>query len=88
MHNRGHWKQNCEEEEFSYKVFGGLSFYRRKEIKDVVSYMKLAINAADEEALTRVINYPARGIGKTSIQKLTAFAANNGVSLLGSAHQN
>ncbi|MCO6500686.1 MAG: UvrD-helicase domain-containing protein [Vicingus serpentipes] len=59
-----------------YKIYGGLSFYQRKEIKDLLSYFRLLINPNDEEALKRVINYPARGIGKTSIDKL-AIAANN-----------
>jgi len=59
-----------------YKIYGGLSFYQRKEIKDLLSYFRLLINPNDEEALKRVINYPARGIGKTSMDKL-AIAANN-----------
>jgi DNA helicase-2/ATP-dependent DNA helicase PcrA len=53
-----------------YKIYGGLSFYQRKEIKDVLSYFRLAINPNDEEAFKRVINYPKRGIGKTSIENL------------------
>ncbi len=57
-----------------YKVFGGLSFYQRKEIKDVLAYMRLAINPQDEQALLRVINYPTRGIGKTSLQRITIYA--------------
>ena len=64
-----------------YKIFGGLSFYRRKEIKDVTSYMKLAINPQDTAALLRVINYPARGIGKTSMEKLTVMADSAGLSM-------
>ena len=59
-----------------YRIFGGLSFYQRKEIKDVLSYLRLVINPKDEEALKRVINYPARGIGQTTIDKLT-IAANH-----------
>ena len=59
-----------------YKIYGGLSFYQRKEIKDLLSYFRLLINPNDEEALKRVINYPARGIGKTSMDKIT-IAANN-----------
>lgn len=59
-----------------YKIYGGLSFYQRKEIKDLLSYFRLVINPIDEEALKRVINYPARGIGKTTLDKLT-IAANN-----------
>lgn len=53
-----------------YKVFGGLSFYRRKEIKDMLAYMRLAVNPKDEESLLRIINYPKRGIGETIQQKL------------------
>lgn len=59
-----------------YRIYGGLSFYQRKEIKDVLSYLRLVINPKDEEALVRVINYPARGIGNTTLDKLT-IAANH-----------
>ncbi|MFH6772215.1 ATP-dependent helicase [Gaetbulibacter aestuarii] len=57
-----------------YRIYGGLSFYQRKEIKDVLSYLRLVINPADEEALKRVINFPARGIGQTTIDKLIVAA--------------
>lgn len=57
-----------------YRIYGGLSFYQRKEIKDVLSYLRLIINPADEEALKRVINYPARGIGQTTLDKLIVAA--------------
>ncbi|MDP1165173.1 3'-5' exonuclease, partial [Klebsiella pneumoniae] len=57
-----------------YRIFGGISFYQRKEVKDLISYLRLLINKNDEEALLRVINYPKRGIGLTTIQKLTVFA--------------
>ncbi len=57
-----------------YRIYGGLSFYQRKEIKDVLSYLRLVINPADEEALKRVINYPARGIGQTTLDKLIVAA--------------
>lgn len=57
-----------------YKIFGGLSFYQRKEIKDMLAYFRLAINPKDEEALKRVINYPLRGIGKTSIENIIVAA--------------
>jgi len=59
-----------------YRIYGGLSFYQRKEIKDVLSYLRLVINPKDEEALKRVINYPARGIGATTVDKLV-LAANH-----------
>ncbi len=57
-----------------YRIYGGLSFYQRKEIKDVLSYLRLILNPKDEEALKRVINYPARGIGGTTIDKLIVAA--------------
>jgi len=59
-----------------YRIYGGLSFYQRKEVKDVLCYLRLVINPKDEEALVRVINYPARGIGDTTIEKIT-IAANH-----------
>lgn len=59
-----------------YRIYGGLSFYQRKEIKDILCYLRLVINPKDEEALVRVINYPARGIGDTTVEKLT-IAANH-----------
>ena len=57
-----------------YRIYGGLSFYQRKEIKDVLSYLRLIINPNDEEALKRIINFPARGIGQTTIDKLIVAA--------------
>ncbi|MUH34455.1 ATP-dependent DNA helicase [Zobellia amurskyensis] len=57
-----------------YRIYGGLSFYQRKEIKDVLSYLRLIINPKDEEALKRIINFPARGIGQTTLDKLTVAA--------------
>jgi DNA helicase-2/ATP-dependent DNA helicase PcrA len=64
-----------------YKIYGGLSFYQRKEIKDVIAYFRLAVNPNDEEAFKRVINYPARGIGDTTLNKIIEAATSNGVSL-------
>ncbi|MGC6490834.1 MAG: ATP-dependent helicase [Flavobacteriales bacterium] len=64
-----------------YKIFGGLSFYQRKEVKDLLAYFRLIINSKDEESFKRVINYPARGIGNTTLQKLTICSRNNNVSL-------
>jgi DNA helicase-2/ATP-dependent DNA helicase PcrA len=63
-----------------YKIYGGLSFYQRKEIKDLLAYFRLSSNTNDEEALKRVINYPKRGIGKTSIENVIIVANQNGVS--------
>jgi len=60
--------------EIPYRIYGGLSFYQRKEIKDVLAYLRLVLNPADEEALKRVINYPARGIGQTTIDRLMVAA--------------
>jgi ATP-dependent DNA helicase UvrD/PcrA len=57
-----------------YRIYGGLSFYQRKEVKDVLCYLRLVLNPKDEEALNRVINYPARGIGGTTLEKLTVAA--------------
>lgn len=57
-----------------YKIYGGVSFFQRKEIKDILAYFKLVINPIDEEALKRVINYPLRGIGKTTVQKIEELA--------------
>ncbi len=65
----------------AYKVYGGLSFYQRKEIKDLIAYFRLIVNPNDEEALRRTINYPKRGIGKTSIDKISATAAELGESM-------
>ncbi|TLF44725.1 ATP-dependent helicase [Maribacter aurantiacus] len=64
-----------------YRIYGGLSFYQRKEIKDVLSYLRLVINPKDEEALKRVINFPARGIGQTTIDKLVVAANHYGRSI-------
>ena len=64
-----------------YRIYGGLSFYQRKEVKDVVAYFRLAVNPHDEEAFKRVINYPARGIGNTTLGKLTEAAGRCEVSL-------
>lgn len=64
-----------------YRVFGGLSFFQHKEIKDVISYFRLSINPDDDEALKRIINYPARGIGETTLNKLTRCALDNRISI-------
>lgn len=64
-----------------YQVYGGQSFYNRKEVKDLIAYLRLAINPIDEEALRRVINYPSRKIGDTTLKKLFAFSDRNNISV-------
>ena len=67
--------------EIGYKIYGGLSFYQRKEIKDVMAYLRLVINNKDEESLKRIINYPARGIGQTTIDKLIVASKKYNITL-------
>ena len=64
-----------------YKVYGGLSFYQRKEVKDLIAYLRLLINENDSEALMRIINYPTRGIGETTQNKLIVFADSHNVTI-------
>ena len=64
-----------------YKIYGGFSFYQRKEIKDLLAYFRLVSNPKDNEALKRIINYPARGIGKTSLDKVEAVGNHNNMSI-------
>ncbi|MDR0972779.1 MAG: UvrD-helicase domain-containing protein [Prevotellaceae bacterium] len=64
-----------------YRIYGGLSFYQRKEIKDITSYFRLVVNPRDEEAFKRIINYPKRGIGEATVDKIISAATNHGVSL-------
>jgi len=64
-----------------YRIFGGLSFYKRKEIKDLLAYFRIVINHNDEEALKRIINVPARGVGKTSVEKMTVASAGEDKSI-------
>lgn len=63
-----------------YRIFGGLSFYKRAEIKDLLAYFRLVVNPSDDEAFKRIVNYPARGIGKTTLEKLEMAAGENNVS--------
>lgn len=65
----------------AYTIYGGISFYQRKEIKDLVAYLRILVNPKDEEGLKRIINYPARGIGKTTIDKLILVANENNISM-------
>ena len=64
----------------AYRIYGGISFYQRKEIKDLLSYLRVVVNPNDEEALKRIINFPARGIGKTSVEKAILLANENNIS--------
>jgi DNA helicase-2/ATP-dependent DNA helicase PcrA len=65
-----------------YRVYGGISFYQRKEIKDMLSYLRLTVNHQDDEALKRIVNYPARGIGDVTVEKLEQSASARGISIL------
>ncbi len=75
------FEENLRKLGLPYKIYGGLSFYQRKEIKDVIAYFRLATNPNDEEALKRVINYPTRGIGGSTLQKIVDAANANNTSL-------
>ena len=65
-----------------YRIYGGLSFYQRKEVKDMMAYFRIASNPIDEEALRRIINYPKRGIGNSSIDRMTLAASEHELSLI------
>ncbi len=64
----------------AYRIYGGISFYQRKEIKDYLGYLRLIVNTRDEEALKRIINYPGRGIGKTTLEKIGILASDNNIT--------
>lgn len=64
-----------------YRIYGGITFYQRKEVKDAVCYLRLVVNSADDEALRRIINFPARGIGETTMKKVQAAATDHGVPM-------
>jgi DNA helicase-2/ATP-dependent DNA helicase PcrA len=67
--------------DIAYRIYGGLSFYQRKEIKDALAYLRLLVNPTDEEALKRIINYPARGIGDTTVDKISVAANHYKISI-------
>ena len=75
------FEESLRKRNIPYKIYGGLSFYQRKEIKDLLGYFRLVINPKDNEAFKRIINYPARGIGQTSLTKLEQFAVQNGICI-------
>jgi len=64
-----------------FQIYGGLSFYQRKEIKDIIAYLRLIINPKDDESLKRVVNYPPRGIGQTTLEKIQIFSNENNITL-------
>lgn len=75
------FEEQMRKDSIPYRIYGGLSFYQRKEIKDIIAYFRVVANPDDEEALRRIINYPTRGIGDTTVGKITATAQLHGVSL-------
>ncbi len=75
------FEDTLRKEAMPYRIYGGLSFYQRKEIKDVIAYFRLAVNPNDEEAFKRVVNYPARGIGQTTVSKILSAAMEHEVSM-------
>lgn len=74
------FEEQLRRQNLPYRIYGGMSFYQRKEVKDLMAYLRLAVNPADDEAVRRVINYPRRGIGKTTLDKIMTVAANEGIS--------
>lgn len=79
------FEESLRKRNIPYKVYGGLSFYQRKEIKDVLAYLRLIVNPRDDEAFRRIINYPARGIGDTTVGKLEECAQQRGITLFETA---
>jgi DNA helicase-2/ATP-dependent DNA helicase PcrA len=75
------FEEQMRKDNIPYRIYGGLSFYQRKEIKDVIAYFRLVANPDDEEAFKRIVNYPARGIGSTTVDKIVKAAGDYGVSL-------
>jgi len=74
------FEETLRKKNIPYKIYGGLSFYERKEIKDILAYFRMVINPEDEEALKRTINYPKRGLGDTSVQKVLELAERSGTT--------
>lgn len=75
------YEESLRRMNIAYRIYGGLSFYQRKEIKDYIAYLRVVVNPNDEEALKRIINYPVRGIGKTTIDKAILIANENNYTL-------
>ena len=81
------FEDELREKNIPYRIYGGLSFYQRKEIKDIIAYFRLVTNLNDEEAFKRIVNYPARGIGNTTLQKIFTASREHNVSLWAVAEQ-
>ena len=75
------FEENLRKQNLLYRIFGGLSFYQRKEVKDILAYLRLTVNERDDEALKRIINYPKRGIGKTTMDQIAELAVTHGISM-------
>jgi DNA helicase-2/ATP-dependent DNA helicase PcrA len=75
------FEESLRRMDIAYRIYGGMSFYQRKEVKDFLAYLRVVVNPCDEEALKRIINFPARGIGKTTVEKAVLYANNNNISL-------
>jgi len=75
------FEDSLRKKNIPYRVYGGLSFYQRKEIKDIIAYLRLVVNKSDEEAFKRIINFPARGIGQTSVDKLIIESKKREISI-------
>jgi DNA helicase-2/ATP-dependent DNA helicase PcrA len=75
------FEESLRKRNIPYRIYGGLSFYQRKEVKDLLSYFRLVINPKDNEAFKRIINYPARGIGQTTLTRLEQYAAGNDICI-------
>ena len=75
------FEEYMRKQNIPYRIYGGLSFYQRKEIKDIIAYYRVVANPDDEEAIKRIINYPARGIGNTTLSKIVEKATEKGISI-------
>jgi len=75
------YEESLRRQGIPYRIYGGVSFYQRKEVKDMLAYLRVIANSRDEEAVKRIINYPARGIGKTTVEKLVIIANEQNISM-------
>src|SRR5690606_23963475 len=80
-------EENLVRENIPYRILGGVSFYQRKEIKDVIAYLKIISNGLDDLAVKRIINVPRRGIGDTTVERIDKYAAENEMSFFDSLEQ-